>query len=408
MQHDGNKKREQLKSHICTKCNAWKGEVGLEPTPEMYISHLVDIFREVKRVLHEDGMCWVNIGDSSWKGASYNGIKPKDMIGVPWMLAFALRADGWWLRSDLPWIKRNSMPSSVKDKPASSIEHVFVLSKARKYFYDYVGVLQKSSESYNNDKRPRGILRQRVNKNSKYPDEGQFKKQDNVGNNPYTGFNERYAAKVAAEGVLPTRNFRDSDLFFRTWQGLLHNEDGEPMALVVNPRGYKGAHFACFPLTLIEPMIVASTSEKGCCPSCGAQWERIVKKESYIYRPTTGSGNQKTDQFPEASGGLAGTGGHVATDYETVGWEPGCKCYSEAVDAKNMDSIKAYLAEHPEEEPLWKMLSENVAIPCKVLDPFGGSGATGAAAKNLGRDSIIIELKAEYCDLAHERIKNGK
>jgi hypothetical protein len=180
------------------------------------------------------------------------------------------------------------------------------------------------------------------------------------------------------------------------------------MALVVNPRGYKGAHFACFPLTLIEPMIIASTSEKGCCPSCGAQWERIVKKEPYIYRPTTGSGNQKTDQSPEASGGLAGTGGHVAVDYETVGWKPSCGCYSEAVDAKNMDSIKAYLVEHPEEEPLWKMLSENVAIPCKVLDPFGGSGATGAAAKNLGRDSVIIELNPSYCELAHERVKSGK
>lgn len=411
MQHEGNKNRENLTSNTCSKCGAWKGELGLEPTPEMYVSHLVKIFREVSRVLREDGTCWLNIGDSyaSGKGSCFNpggnentlnkgckesggiptmrpntsdvyawGMKPKDMIGVPWMLAFALRSDGWWLRADLPWIKRNSMPSSVTDRPASSIEHVFLLAKSRKYFYDHIAVLQRSSESYNNDKRPRGTLRQRVNKNGKYPDEGQFRKQDEVGNPQYTGFNERYAQKTAESGVLPTRNFRDSDLFFRTWQGLLHNEDGEPMALVVNPRSYKGAHFASFPLSLIEPMIVASTSEKGCCPHCGSPWTRVVDKDPYQYRPTTGSGNQKTDQSPEASGGLAGTGGHVAVDYETVGWKMSCNC----------------IYADPE--------------PCLVLDPFGGSGATGAAAKNLGRNSLIIELKEEYCKLAEDRIKEGK
>ena len=441
MQHEGNKNREQLTSDICSKCGAWKGELGLEPTPEMYVSHLVEIFREVRRVLRPEGLFWLNIGDSyaSGKGSMYNpggnekslnkdaknagavplhkgnrstlalsGLKPKDLMEIPSDVSRALRLDGWYLRARLPWIKRNSMPSSVEDRPAASIEYVFLLAKSRLCFYDRVAVLQRSSESYNNDKRPRGILRQRVNKNSKYPDEGQFKKQDEVGNPQYTGFNERYAAKVAAQGVLPTRNFRDSDLFFKTWQGLLHNEDGEPMALVVNPRSYKGAHFASFPLALVEPMIVASTSEKGCCPSCGAPWKRIVTKESYIYRPTTGSGNQKTDQLPEAAVGLAGTGGHVAADYTTIGWEPSCKCYEQAVAANNTDAIKAYLVEHPEDESVWKMLAYQQTIPCTVLDPFGGSGATGAEAEILGRSCIIIELKSDYCALAQERIKIGK
>lgn len=245
------------------------GQIGLEKTPEEYVGKMVEIFHELKRVLRNDGTFWLNIGDSyasapcdSFNGGSdifkgrdlsghstsgnidkskIEGIKQKDMLGIPWLLAFALRADGWYIRADLPWLKRNSMPSSVTDRPASSIEHVFLFSKSRKYYYDHIATMQPSSESYNKDKRPRGVIRQKVNENTKYDrDDPQYKKQDNVGNNTYTGFNARY--EDSGTGL---RFMRDSDFFFRTWQGLLHNEDGEPMALVVNPRGYKGAHFAC-------------------------------------------------------------------------------------------------------------------------------------------------------------------
>jgi len=418
------------------------GQVGLEKTPEEYVKKLVEIFHEVKRVLRSDGTFWLNIGDSYagsaqgptgvtgignhterqgyTRGADKSHLpncKPKDLIGIPWMLAFALRADGWYLRADLPWLKRNSMPSSVTDRPASSIEHVFLFAKSRKYYYDHIATMQPSSESYNKDKRPRGIIRQKVNENTKYDrDDPQyakfdptcmlpsgdgggiiFKKQDLVGNNTYTGFNARYKAgreryenRVTEPGMNAQnyghcgdradglRFMRDSDFFFRTWQGLLHNEDGEPMALVVNPRGYKGAHFACFPIQLVEPMILAGTSEKGICPECGAPWIRVVEKESLVTRPTFGNGDQKQKLEPGNSQGLERTGGHVACNVETTGWKKTCTCEYQ--------------------DP----------IPATILDPFSGSSATGVACDWHNRNYIGIELNPEYCKLGEQRIKDGK
>lgn len=378
------------------------GQIGMEKTPEEYVARLVAVFREARRVLRDDGTFWLNIGDSysgSGRGPTgHNGIgnqterqgfdsqgaivpdglKPKDLIGIPWMLAFALRADGWYLRSDIPWIKRNSMPSSVKDRPSSSIEHVFLLSKSKKYYYDYVATMQPSSESYNKDKRPRGVIRQCVNPNSKYPDEGQFKKQDNAGNNTYTGFNARY--EDSGTGL---RYMRDSDFFFRTWQGLLHNEDGEPMAMVVNPRGYKGAHFACFPVQLVEPMILAGTSEKGVCPACGASWVRDTVKGEF-HNQSWGGEHVKGQK---AVGGVGSTsclksgGTH---DIITTGWHPSCQCGIAPIS------------------------TDMCGIPATVLDPFAGSCATGVACQWHNRNFIGIELNPDYIKLGEKRLLENK
>ncbi|MCB8880095.1 site-specific DNA-methyltransferase [Acidisoma cellulosilytica] len=135
------------------------GQIGLEVTPEAYVAEMVAVFREVRRVLRDDGTLWLNIGDSyagtpgGYQGKSGQrasrtftaridkakggeGLKPKDLIGIPWMLAFALRADGWYLRSDIIWHKPNPMPESVSDRPTNAHEHVFLLSKSAQYFYD--------------------------------------------------------------------------------------------------------------------------------------------------------------------------------------------------------------------------------------------------------------------------------
>lgn len=156
-----------IKSNVCIKCKAWKGSLGFEPTPEMYIEHLVEIFQEVKRVLKNEGNLWLNIGDSYCGTGNKNmegdfdpkylkgrtikkyvtnkvkGIKSKDLIGIPWMLAFALRNDGWYLRSDIIWHKPNTMPESVKDRPTKSYEHIFLLSKNKNYYYDADSMRQR-------------------------------------------------------------------------------------------------------------------------------------------------------------------------------------------------------------------------------------------------------------------------
>ena len=131
-----------------------KSQLGLEKTPEEYVQNMVSVFREVRRVLRKDGTCWLNLGDSytggkggggkgdehgqQYKGNQSvpSGLKPKDLVGIPWRVAFALQADGWWLRSDIIWSKPNPMPESVTDRPAKAHEYVFLLTKSRRYFYD--------------------------------------------------------------------------------------------------------------------------------------------------------------------------------------------------------------------------------------------------------------------------------
>lgn len=136
------------------------GQIGIEETPEQYINSLVDLFREVRRVLKDDGTLWINIGDcyagagdrrggkGDEKGQAKKrktpdkeiGLKPKDLVGIPWMLAFALRSDGWYLRMDNIWNKPNAMPEPVRDRPVKSHEYVFLLSKSRKYYYDFESI----------------------------------------------------------------------------------------------------------------------------------------------------------------------------------------------------------------------------------------------------------------------------
>lgn len=158
-----------------------KGQLGLEKTPEKYVEKLVEVFREVKRVLRDDGTLFLNLGDSYASSASAgnkefgnsefnknrpsrvatktpqrnipSGLKPKDLVGVPWMVAFALRADGWYLRSDIIWAKKSCIPESVTDRPTKSHEYLFLLTKRSRYYYDHIAILEEFSESYKNDSR---------------------------------------------------------------------------------------------------------------------------------------------------------------------------------------------------------------------------------------------------------------
>ncbi len=266
-----------------------QGQIGIEQSPDEYIARLVKVFDEVYRVLAKDGTLWLNIEDSyagSGKGPmtltadgknkdvfdmhnriyevpkSWSGIKPKDMIGIPWMLAFALRERGWYLRSDIIWYKTNCLPESIKDRPTKTYEHIFLLAKSRQYYFDYKAIQEPLKEvSRERYKRGRSA-------NSKY---------------------------VGQQGITQVReDFSDFDQQYRRKRDVWE----------VSTNTYKmDEHFAMFPERLIEPCILAGS----------------------------------------AVGGV-------------------------------------------------------------VLDPFFGSGTTGAVAKRFGREYIGIDLNAHYLEKAKERI----
>lgn len=210
------------------------GQVGLEKTPEEYIDRLVQIFREVRRTLKRDGTLWIVIADSyagSGRGISKKtGIKNKDLIGIPWMLAFALRTDGWYLRSDIIWNKPNVMPESVKDRCTKCYEHVFMLAKSKTYHFDSEAVLVPAQ--YDGRKET-------INKgSSKYADKivpGKTPQSQHMAGKPH----QRWRFKDGK----PVKNRRD------VW--------------TVSTRPYKGAHFATFPPELIEPCILAGSRPGG-------------------------------------------------------------------------------------------------------------------------------------------------
>jgi DNA modification methylase len=354
--------------------DGWTGILGSEPTPQEYVDHLSLICMDFYRVLRPWGRLWLNIGDSragSGRGPSGHnaavknqeerqgfvgkhqkippGFKRKDMFGIPFRVGMDLQSKGWYWRDCIPWIKRNGMVGSYKDRPVSNIEWILILDKTDNPFFDHVAIMEKASESYLKDKRPRGVLRQRVNDHTKF--EGaqyQPKKQDMTGNVTTAGFNARYKET----GHSDMRFFRSSDFFFKTFQGLWLDEKGEPLAMIVNPGSYnKGKHTASFPVLLPQTCILGSTSEKGHCPECGSPWRRLSEKQ-YIEEKVY--------------------------DIVTTGWEPTCKC------------------------------GQDTTVPGVVCDFFAGSSATGVACKNTKRHYLGIDISSDYCNESKERINDGK
>ena len=220
-----------------------ENQIGQEKTPEEFIDQLVNVFKEVRNVLTDDGTLWVNLGDSYYnyrpgKGQSYpkqsvsktnqdlptqcnkrgnklDGLKEKDLIGIPWMFAFAMRSDGWYLRQDIIWHKPNPMPESVKDRCTKSHEYIFLLSKNKKYYYDNEAIKEPVKQDWGTRNRTNG----------KYHNSGS-------GLSPHSGLTKSYDRK----------NKRD------VWS--------------ITNKPYKGSHFAVFPPDLITPCILAG-SEKG-------------------------------------------------------------------------------------------------------------------------------------------------
>jgi DNA modification methylase len=363
---------------VCGICGAKRtdNQIGLEKTPEEYIEKLVKVFREIKRVLRSDGVVWINIGDSyareggktqgksrHWDGrkkdptsdaiharslASEMGLKPKDLIGIPYMLAFALRQDGWYWRDNIIWAKSCSgnymggsvMPESVTDRTTKSFEHIFMFSKSQKYFYDSEAIKEPNVDPDRTNYTPG---KETYKTGNVHDDSGRERRND--------GF-QKYA-----EGAIPSGRNRRS-----VW--------------VINPRPFREAHFATYNPELIIPCIKAGTSEHGCCGKCGAPYKRVVEKSPTPHDDSTES------LYPENSTGkrisllrqaMRERGEeYLGTITKTLRFDPTCKCNA----------------------PIAK---------CIVLDPFMGSGTTAVTAASLGRDFVGIDLNPKYVEMAKRR-----
>ena len=430
-------------SNFCTKCNAWKGQLGLEPTIDMFIQHLVEIFREVREVLRDDGVLWINIGDSFVTQPAGNKVpsgfsqtrpsrkkhsigsetvdlpkrkselKPLNLMMIPARLAIALQDDGWILRSDVIWQKVNPMPESVngwrwvkhrikvksgytEDNPHPSKTTLDGKTKCRMknsggvfkaqaewedcpgcdkcndndgYIlikgswrptkaHEYIFMLTKTDEYFGNAEAVREPLKQES--------KGRAMRGSSKDN--------KYAAgKERPPGV---HAYEDMDEAIESGDTAL-NPRGRNKRTVwtIVAKGFKGAHFACFPEELPRLCIKASTSHKA-CPECKAPWAPVI---DYKFIPQDDVSEEKgvrgvkeqkpMDESNDWEGFPRGT-----TETKTIGYRPTCSCQGN--DGSGV---------------------------CTVLDPFAGSFTTGKVARELGRSAIGIDISEEYKKIAEKR-----
>lgn len=360
--------RHEGYKHVCGRCGAKRidQQLGIEGSIDGYVENLVQVFREVKRVLRADGTVWLNLGDSYGGGGGYSpgspsnatslqsrnggstttprksakGQSKKQLLGIPWRVALALQADGWYLRSAICWEKPSVMPESVKDRCTNCYEHVFLLTKAPKYFYDAAAIAEPSVSDRpgpehfgaHNDRRE-------TRKPGRHRYQGKWTRE--IGPNGQEAF----------QSIGPTRNCRN------VWR-------------IPHGRGFAGGHFAVMPVALAERCILAGTSEMGCCGGCGAPWRRVMQRTDQLDPSYKGSkfNTGKTAEYQESRGSDG-----PRYIQETVGWEASCSCGADR-------------------------------FPCVVLDPFAGTGTTAIAALKNSRDAVMIELNADYIKMIEQRL----
>ena len=238
-------------------------QIGLENSVEAYINRLTDIFREVRRVLKNDGTLWLNIGDSyATSNYEYSNCKRKDLMGIPWILAFALRNDGWYLRQDIIWEKPNAMPESVKDRCTKSHEYIFLFSKQPKYYFDYEAI-KEPAVGFNNIMPAGGKGTLKPNSRLRKGNSRTFR-----GGGAYTkGQSFNNSAEITRESHGNNENMTGLRNKRSVW--------------TVATQGYKEAHFATFPEKLIEPCVLAGSREGGIVldPFVGSGTTAVVAKK---------------------------------------------------------------------------------------------------------------------------------
>lgn len=359
------------------------GQIGNEETVEAYVNNLRDSAREWRRVLRDDGVLWLNLGDSyagSGRGAMGDGspsdrtgtmqgknkgtstgrfikpaqepgIKGKDLYGVPWTVALALRADGWYLRRDIIWSKVNPMPESVTDRPTTAHEYVFLLTKSASYYYDAEAIKEPAAS---------GILF-----GGSGPGGYDASRKDN-GRRDLSEITTRNARSVwSAE--------EDEYLQFLQWKAERAGALRDVWPIPSQP--YAGAHFATMPPELARRCILAGTSARGCCPKCGAPYEREVERERLRRDELPkGDARYRPNRYAGAYEDINGKGDAGYTEVKTLGWSASCECNAG--------------------EP----------VGCLVMDPFSGSGTTGKVALENGRRYVGIELNREYIEQSEARL----
>jgi DNA modification methylase len=252
------------------------GQIGLESTPEAYVARMVEVFREVRRVLRDDGTCWVNLGDSYNSAASgQNGmggtlgggkpcggngttagrralldnLKPKDLVGIPWRVAFALQADGWWLRQDIIWHKPNPMPESVRDRCTKAHEYVFLLTKSERYFYDAEAVSEPVAVS----------TTARLSQPS-LPLQAGSDRVPGKTNGPMKAVGPRFGGNKFGDSDDPKHATESGNVYQIPDANGRRNRRS---VWTVTTKPYSGAHFATMPPDLVEPCILAGCPEGG-------------------------------------------------------------------------------------------------------------------------------------------------
>ncbi|MCB0072957.1 MAG: site-specific DNA-methyltransferase, partial [Caldilineaceae bacterium] len=337
------------------------------------------VFDEVRRVLRDDGTLWLNLGDSYAANRGYQvvdnkhkdvgnngsmnvppGLKPKDLVGIPWRVAFALQASGWWLRSDIIWAKPNPMPESVTDRPTKAHEYLFLLAKAERYYYDAEAIREPMAES----------SIQRIN-------------QENF-------WNQTGGEKDYRNGTNANRSMRNTLENFAT-SGI--SGRNKRSVWTISTRPYPEAHFATFPPALVEPCVMAGTSAHGVCPACGAPWVRVVERTDQPLVSAKGSRFDRGKTGNRDGGDRTQTGERYLST--TTGWQPSCDCHAPALD----NGVAVPFADDPD-SGYWAP----TPIPATVLDPFAGSGTTLAVAVEHKRSAVGIELNPAYVDLIHKRL----
>lgn len=336
----------------------YPGQIGLEETVDEYIAKLVEVFREVRRVLRDDGTLWLNLGDSyandaKWGGQSggkrvkqlhgkdatrdraRSGFQHKQLLMIPHRVAIALQADGWWVRSDIVWSKPNSMPESVQDRPSRSHEYVFLLAKSRYYYYDIDAIREPIAES--------------TKRRYKYGWKG-VAHQQHVGTQRTNN-----TGRWMGDPVAKRRNALKGKNKKSVW--------------VVAPKSYKKAHFATFPPDLITPCILAGCPQRT-CSNCGEPYKRVVIREFVPQKDVSPERSRARNKMVDNR--FAGKP-RGSLRVKSIGFRPTCAC-------------DAYI------------------LPGIVLDPFIGSGTTADVAREWGRAFTGIEAKREYVQLACERL----